>query len=47
MANGPGRLIHTDGSMYEGFWYNDHAHGIGKYTHLDGACYEGDWQMDK
>jgi hypothetical protein len=29
MANGKGRLIHADGDIYEGEWYNDKAHGIG------------------
>jgi len=25
MANGKGRLIHADGDVYEGDWYNDKA----------------------
>jgi len=37
MANGPGRLIHADGDVYEGYWKNDKAHGKGKYIHMDGA----------
>ena len=42
MANGRGRLIHAEGDVYEGEWFNDKAHGIGKYKHLDGAMYEGE-----
>jgi len=25
MANGKGRLIHADGDVYEGDWFNDKA----------------------
>jgi len=25
MANGKGRLVHADGDVYEGEWYNDKA----------------------
>ena len=42
MANGLGRLIHSEGDVYEGEWLNDKAHGVGKYSHLDGATYEGE-----
>lgn len=31
MANGYGRLIHSEGDVYEGNWLNDKAHGVGKY----------------
>lgn len=31
MANGKGRLIHADGDVYEGEWFNDKAHGYGIY----------------
>ena len=47
MANGLGRLIHSDADIYEGDWLNDKAHGKGKYTHADGAKYTGDWNDDK
>lgn len=33
MANGIGRLIHSDGDVYEGEWKNDKAHGKGVYVH--------------
>lgn len=39
MANGKGRLIHSDGDVYIGDWLNDKAHGYGDYTHMDGAKY--------
>lgn len=41
MACGKGRLIHSDGDVYEGDWKNDKAHGYGKYIHMDGAQYIG------
>lgn len=46
MANGAGRLIHTDGSMYEGLWFNNNAHGLGVFIQLDSASYTGEWNMD-
>ncbi len=42
-----GKLIHTDGDIYEGEWVNDKAHGIGTYIHKDGSNYEGQWYKDK
>ena len=47
MANGKGRLIHSDGDVYVGDWLNDKAHGFGEYTHMDGAKYQGEWKEDK
>ena len=41
MAEGHGRLIHSDGDMYIGEWGKDKAHGNGKYFHCNGATYEG------
>ena len=46
-ANGKGRLIHSDGDVYEGDWVNDKAEGFGVYTHMDGAQYMGQWKEDK
>ena len=43
MTNGIGRLIHSDGDLYEGQWKDDKADGKGKYIHADGSIYEGDW----
>lgn len=36
-ANGQGRLIHSDGDVYQGEWVNDKAQGQGIYAHMDGA----------
>jgi len=47
MANGKGRLIHTDGDVYEGDWLNDKAHGHGTYYHKEGPSYTGNWFEDK
>ena len=46
-ANVRGKLIHSDGDIYEGEWLEDKAHGYGVYTHIDGAKYEGNWKEDK
>jgi len=43
MANGRGRLIHADGSVYEGEWLDDKAHGKGLFTYADGSVYEGEF----
>lgn len=37
----------SDGSVYEGYWYNDKANGRGKLTHSNGDIYEGNWIDDK
>jgi hypothetical protein len=42
-----GRLIHSDGDVYEGMWLDDKAHGEGRYTHMDEAEYYGQWREDK
>ena len=41
-----GKLIHADGDIYDGEWFEDTACGKGIYIHLDGAKYEGDWLND-
>jgi hypothetical protein len=46
-ANGVGRLIHADGDIYEGEWFNDQAHGKGTFKAIDGAVYIGDWVRDE
>ena len=46
-TNGIGRLIHSDGDIYEGQWVNDKAEGMGTYSHANGAYYEGQWLDDK
>jgi hypothetical protein len=47
MANKKGRLIHSDGDVYDGEWLNDKAHGKGVYLHKEGSSYEGEWFEDK
>lgn len=47
MANGKGRLVHSDGDIYEGEWKDDKANGKGSYKHNNGAFYEGEWMEDK
>ena len=46
MANGIGRLIHSDADVYEGDWLNDKAHGKGVYNSANGSSYIGEWQND-
>ena len=46
-SNGKGRLIHSDGDVYEGDWVNNKADGYGIYIHYnaeegkEGATYSG------
>jgi len=45
-AHGVGRMIYSDGNVYEGEWSNDRYYGEGKYTHAQsGAVYVGDFMM--
>lgn len=46
MAQGRGRLIHSDGDIYEGQWVKDKAHGKGVYLNKDGSSYNGEWYED-
>lgn len=39
MANGKGRLIHSDGDIYIGNWKEDMAHFYGVYINQDGSKY--------
>ena len=43
---GYGKYVYTDGSVYEGEWFNDKKEGMGKYTYKDGTVYEGEWLDD-
>ena len=56
MANGKGRLIHSEGDIYEGIsedplvsgdWKDDMASGHGRYVDVSGMIYVGEWQNDK
>ncbi|OMJ81519.1 hypothetical protein SteCoe_17986 [Stentor coeruleus] len=45
--HGKGKQIWSDGSMYEGYWFNDKACGRGRLIHANGDVYEGEWKNDK
>ena len=47
MQNGRGRMIHADGSVYQGYWKNDKANGYGIFTTVNGSSYEGNWENDQ
>ena len=47
MANGKGRLIHANGDVYEGHWFNNKAHGLGIFIQIYGTRYTGEWYLDK
>ena len=36
MLHGRGRLIHSNGEVYEGEWFEDKTNGFGIYTSIDG-----------
>ena len=38
--------IWTDGSLYEGYWFENQANGLGRLIHADGDCYTGMWKDD-
>ena len=39
--------VWKDGSIYEGYWFNDKATGKGRLIHADGDVYSGEWKEDK
>ena len=41
--HGLGKLIYTNGHVYEGSWQKGKRHGLGKYLWPSGAYYEGAW----
>jgi len=43
LEHGKGKLVWSDGAVYEGDWAGGNEHGKGKSTFADGSCYEGDW----
>ena len=46
MKHGKGKQIWKDGTIYEGFWYEDKANFYGRMIHPDGDIYEGQWKDD-
>ena len=47
MAHGRGRIIFSDGGIYEGEWEEDQAQGEGVYTNQTRkGRYEGEWRGD-
>ncbi|CAM9327441.1 unnamed protein product, partial [Chrysoparadoxa australica] len=41
--HGFGKLVHANGSSYEGMWKDGLRHGPGKLTYKSGTVYEGDF----
>jgi len=39
-------MIHSDGGMFEGNWYNNCAHGSGEFVSANGAKFVGEFDMD-
>jgi len=44
---GIGTSIYSDGSRYEGSFFNGRRHGDGTYTYSDGSIYTGQWEKGK
>ncbi|OMJ79544.1 hypothetical protein SteCoe_20394 [Stentor coeruleus] len=42
-----GVQIWTDGSLFEGSWYNDKREGKGRMIYYNGNYYEGNWKDDQ
>ena len=41
---GRGMQVWPDGSVYEGYWENDHTNGHGRKVYGDGSYYIGSWE---
>ena len=46
MKQGYGRLINSQGDVYEGDWKNDMADGYGVFRNIEGYKYEGEWKQN-
>jgi hypothetical protein len=46
MASGYGRMTHSNGDIYEGYWINDKACGEGVFVDTSHAMYRGEWVDD-
>ena len=47
MMHGKGILINSDGTKYEGDFYNNKKQGVGKYYYSKSKIYEGEWLNGK
>ena len=43
IRNGYGKMIYSDGNVYEGEWLNNKRHGQGKMILANGYTYDGEW----
>lgn len=42
-AHGTGKMVQSDGTIYEGEWFEDKQHGKGIETWPDGSKYSGEY----
>ena len=42
--HGFGRLVYSNGSIYEGSFFNDHLTGCGRFMDTNGIVYQGGWK---
>jgi len=42
-----GKILYSNGDIYEGFWNDGMYHGHGKYIYANGNIYEGSFKNDK
>lgn len=47
IRHGKGVQTWPDGSIYEGWWYDNRANGQGRLIHGNGDMYIGMWKDDK
>ena len=44
--NGMGKLVYSNGNIYEGEWVDGVRHGKGRLIQADGCSYSGEWFSD-
>ena len=44
--HGPGIMMTSTGSLYEGYWKKNKREGRGRHIYFDGAVYIGEWCND-
>lgn len=42
-----GKMIYTNGNIYNGQWYEDQVWGQGRMNYSDGTIYDGQWKSGK